>query len=266
MADNLKQFWENLKNGKDCISEIPKDRWDYRKYYDADKQSIGKAYSKWGGFINDVSMFDPLFFNIPPIEAEQMDPQARLLCRPLGRLLRMLAIQASLEKDKVGVFVGVMYGMYQLFESEIKGKKVPIGSSFASIANQVSYFCNFTESMAVDTMCSSSLTALHLGCESIKNGESDLVIAGGVNLTLHPNKHIMLSMGKFASSDGRCRSFGEGGDGYVPGEGVGAVLLKPLEKAVKDRDHIYGVIKGSSINSGGKTSGFTVPNPNAQGI
>ncbi|BDG78975.1 hypothetical protein BSF_07040 [Bacillus subtilis] len=267
MADNLEQFWENLKNGKDCISEIPKDRWDYRKYFDADKQRIGKAYSKWGGFINDVSMFDPLFFNIPPIEAEQMDPQARLFMQTAWQAIEDAGYtRALLEKDKVGVFVGVMYGMYQLFEGEVKGKRVPIGSSFASIANQVSYFCNFTgPSMAVDTMCSSSLTALHLGCESIKNGESDLVIAGGVNLTLHPNKHIMLSMGKFASSDGRCRSFGEGGDGYVPGEGVGAVLLKPLEKAVKDRDHIYGVIKGSSINSGGKTSGFTVPNPNAQG-
>jgi polyketide synthase PksN len=267
MADNLEQFWDNLKSGKDCISEIPKDRWDHRKYYDADKQSIGKAYSKWGGFINDAAMFDPLFFNISPIEAEQMDPQARLFMQTAWQALEDAGYtRAALEKDKVGVYVGVMYGMYQLFEGEVKGKRVPIGSSFASIANQVSYFCNFTgPSLAVDTMCSSSLTALHLGCESIRRGESDLVIAGGVNLTVHPNKHIMLSLGKFASSDGRCRSFGEGGDGYVPGEGVGAVLLKPLKKAIEDKDHIYGVIKGSSINSGGKTSGFTVPNPNAQG-
>nr|WP_237728481.1 SDR family NAD(P)-dependent oxidoreductase [Paenibacillus sp. OSY-SE] len=267
MADNLEQFWENLKNGKDCITEIPPERWDYRRYYDPDKEKIGKTYSKWGGFVNDVEMFDPLFFNIPPIDAEFIDPQARLFMQVSWQALEDAGYtRSALEKDKVGVFVGVMNGMYELFDGEIKGTRVPVGSSYSSIANRVSYFFNFQgPSIALDTMCSSSLTALHLGCESIRNGESDLVIAGGVNLTLHPNKYILLSMGKFTSSDGRCRSFGEGGDGYVPGEGVGAVLLKPLRKAMADKDHIYAVIKGSSINSGGKTSGFTVPNPNAQG-
>ena len=138
-------------------------------------------------------------------------------------------------------------------------------SSYASIANRVSYFFNFHgPSIALDTMCSSSLTAIHLACESIRRRESDLAVAGGVNLSLHPNKYLQLSRSKFTSSDGRCRSFGAGGDGYVPGEGVGAVLLKPLSKAVADRDHIYGVIKASAINHGGKTNGYTVPNPNAQ--
>jgi polyketide synthase PksN len=266
-ADNLEQFWDILRNGKDCITEIPKERWDYRKFYDKNKQNLGKSYSKWGGFIKDVAMFDSLFFNIPPIEAEVMDPQTRLFMEVAWHTLEDAGYtRASLDKDKVGVFVGVMNGMYELFETEVKEKGIPIGSSFASIANQVSYFCNFNgPSMAIDTMCSSSLTAIHLGAESIRNGESDLVIAGGVNLILHPNKYLLLSMGKFASSDGRCKSFGEGGDGYVPGEGIGAVLLKPLKKAIADKDHIYAVIKGSAINSGGKTSGFTVPNPNAQG-
>ena len=113
-------------------------------------------------------------------------------------------------------------------------------------------------------MCSSSLTAIHLACEELRKGEIDAAIAGGVNLTIHPYKYLSLSQGKFAASDGKCRSFGAGGDGYVPGEGVGAVLLKPLEDALRDGDQVYAVIKSSTVNHGGKTNGYTVPNPNAQ--
>ena len=118
--------------------------------------------------------------------------------------------------------------------------------------------------MAVDTMCSSSLTTIHLACESIKRGECELAIAGGVNVSVHPNKYLVLGQAKFVSSRGRCESFGQGGDGYVPAEGVGAVLLKAKDKAIADRDHIYGIIKGTGINHGGKTSGYSVPNPHAQ--
>ncbi|ETR68976.1 MAG: hypothetical protein OMM_04242 [Candidatus Magnetoglobus multicellularis str. Araruama] len=118
--------------------------------------------------------------------------------------------------------------------------------------------------MAIDTMCSSSLTSIHLACESIKNGEIEMGIAGGVNLSIHLNKYITLSQGQFLSTDGLCKSFGANGDGYVPGEGVGTVLLKPLTKAIADNDHIYAVIKGSALNHGGKTNGYSVPNPNAQ--
>lgn len=165
------------------------------------------------------------------------------------------------------MFVGVMYGHYQLIGTEgyAAGNLVAPNSSFASIANRVSYLFNFQgPSMAVDTMCSSSLTAIHLACESIRSGESDAAIAGGVNVTIHRNKYVFLCSQRFASSEGKCRAFGEGGDGYVASEGVGAVLLKPLHKAIEDGDHIYGVIKGTAVNSGGKTSGYTVPNPNAQ--
>ena len=118
--------------------------------------------------------------------------------------------------------------------------------------------------MTLDTMCSSSLTAIHLACQDLKQGRTDLAIAGGVNVSIHPNKYLMLSTGQFISSDGHCQSFGEGGDGYIPGEGVGAVILKRLSDAQQDGNHIYGVIKGSALNHGGKTNGYTVPNPQAQ--
>ena len=150
-------------------------------------------------------------------------------------------------------------------QDQVQGVPIALSGNPSSIANRVSYFCNFHgPSVAIDTMCSSSLTAIHLACQSIQRGGCELAIAGGVNVSIHPNKYLMLGQGKFVSSKGRCESFGQGGDGYVPGEGVGAVLLKPLAKAIADGDHIYGVIKGTAINHGGKTNGYTVPNPNAQ--
>ena len=266
MADDLDSLWENLKDGRDCITEIPKERWEYEKYFDPAKNKKGKTNSKWGGFINDVGSFDPLFFNITPGEAEWIDPQERLFLETVWHTVEDAGYtRQSLKNCSVGVFVGLMYAQYNLFETDVDGTIMhPVGS-YASIANRVSYIFNFRgPSIALDTMCSSSLTTIHLACESIRRGECNAAVAGGVNITIHPNKHLHLSMGGFASSDGRCRSFGDGGDGYVPGEGVGAVFLKPLKKAIHDGDRIYGVINSSFINHGGKTNGYTVPNPVAQ--
>ncbi|MED0939953.1 amino acid adenylation domain-containing protein [Bacillus mobilis] len=267
MAKNLEEFWQNLQQGRNCITEIPKDRWDYKKYFNEEKGTTGKTYSKWGGFLEDVDKFDPLFFNVSPLEAQMLDPQERLFIQTVWHTLEDSGYtRKQLENYNVGVFAGVMWGQYQLYGGEIEeGVVVTPTSSYASIANRISYFFNFHgPSIALDTMCSSSLTTIHLACESIRNGESDMAIAGGVNLTIHPNKHIFLSQTKFASTEGLCRSFGEGGDGYVPGEGVGAILLKPLNKAIEDNDQIYAVVKGSVVNHGGKTNGYTVPNPKAQ--
>ena len=267
-AQDLEIFWENLKSGKDSITEIPQDRWDFRLYFDPDKNKIGKSYSKWGGFIDDVDKFDPLFFGISPHEAELMDPQERLFLETSWKAIEDAGYtREMLSSSSVGVFVGVMYGEYQLFgaEESIKGNVMSTNPLYAYIANRVSYYFDLHgPSIALDTMCSSSLTSVHLACQSIHNGECQLAIAGGVNISIHPNKYIFLSRGKFLASDGRCRSFGDGGDGYVPGEGVGAILLKPLQQAIEDRDHIYGIIKGSRVNHGGKTNGFTVPSPTAQ--
>lgn len=269
-ADNLEEFWENLKVGKDCITEIPQNRWDYRQYYDPQKKQRGKSYCKWGGFINNVDCFDPLFFNIAPKEAQIMDPQERLFLQTAWETIEDSGYTRNdLQCETVGVFVGALYLEYQMLgvEETAKGRPIFLGYSLSSIANRVSYIFNFKgPSLAVETMCSSSLTAIHLACESIRHGDCDLALAGGVNLSLHPNKYLQLSQNGFAASDGRCRSFGEGGDGYVPGEGVGAIFLKSLDRAIADKDHIYAVIKGSDLNHGGKTNGYTVPNPNAQGL
>ena len=272
---DIQKYWENLRNGKDCIIEVPKQRWDWQDYFSEDRNKTGFHFSKWGGFIEGVDKFDPLFFNISPREAMIMDPQERLFLEHVWMAIEDAGytrqqLQALQNKDlpgQVGVYAGVMYGEYQLLgaEESIKGNRMGFAGSLATIANRVSYILNLHgPSMIVDSMCSSSLTSIHLACQDLKHGKTDLAIAGGVNITIHPNKYLALSAGQFISTKGHCKSFGEGGDGYIPGEGVGVVLLKRLQDAIEDEDHIYGVILASALNHGGKTNGYTVPNPKAQ--
>ena len=274
-AVNLEAYWNNLRDGKDCIIEVPKERWDWQKYFSEDRSKSGHHYSKRGGFITGVDEFDPLFFNIAPSEAKYIDPQERLFLQHAWLAIEdagytRASMQLPHEHDlpgQVGVYAGVMYSEYQLFgvEASARGKRMGFAGSAASIANRVSYVFNLHgPSMTLDTMCSSSLTAIHLACQDLKQGRTSMAIAGGVNVSVHPNKYLMLSAGQFISSDGHCQSFGEGGDGYIPGEGVGVVVLKRLSEAKRDGDHIYGIIRGSAINHGGKTNGYTVPNPQAQ--
>jgi acyl transferase domain-containing protein/acyl carrier protein/short-subunit dehydrogenase involved in D-alanine esterification of teichoic acids len=267
-AADLRAFWAQLVAGRDCITEIPVERWDANAYFNPDPDAPGGTYSKWGGFLDDVDKFDPLFFGIAPREAELMDPQERLFLQCAWHTVEDAGYtRAGLAGQRTGVFVGVMWGEYQLFGAErmLRGQRISASSSYASIANRVSYVFDFRgPSLAVDTMCSASLTALHLACESLRHGECELALAGGVNVSIHPNKYLQLSQGRFAASDGRCRSFGARGDGYVPGEGVGAALLKPLARARADGDHVYGLIRSTSVNHGGRMHGYTVPNPNAQ--
>ncbi|WP_233201265.1 SDR family NAD(P)-dependent oxidoreductase [Chromobacterium alticapitis] len=255
MADDIGQFWRNLSQGRHCISEVPAERWNHQLFYDPDKNRPGKAYSKWGGFVSGVSQFDPLFFSISPREAEQIDPQERLFLQEAYVGIQDAGYTpAGLgAAGKVGVFVGVMNGNYAN------------GANFWSIANRVSFTFDFHgPSMAVDTACSSSLTALHLAMESLRGGASDVAIAGGVNLIIDPVQYLRLSSMKMLSAGDKCRAFGADADGFVDGEGVGVVVLKPLNRALADGDHIYGVIKACALNHGGRTSAYPVPNPDAQ--
>lgn len=254
-AETAEDFWNNLKEGRNCIEEIPKERWDWRAYYDIEKGKEGSIYTKWGGFIKDMDKFDPLFFQISPLEAERMDPQERLFLQTAYASIEDAGYTPDTlcTSRKIGVFAGVM------------NKNYPTGYGYWSIANRISYLLNFQgPSLAVDTACSSSLTAVHLALESIYSGSSDCAIAGGVNLVVDPVHYQNLSVMNMLSASDTCKSFGDDADGFVDGEGVGAIVLKPLQQAIADGDHIYGVIKASAINSGGKTNGYTVPNPHAQ--
>ncbi|MGE7955632.1 beta-ketoacyl synthase N-terminal-like domain-containing protein [Pseudomonas sp. NPDC089530] len=266
-AADLEQFWRNLSQGVDSISAIPAERWDHEPYFDADKDRPGKTYGRWGGFLDHIDQFDPFYFAITPREAGFMDPQERLFLQCAVHALEDAGYSRQGLPREVGVYVGVMYQEYQLYGAQqtVLGNPMALGGSASSIANRVSYVCNFTgPSMAVDTMCSSSLTALYLACRALERGDCSSALVGGVNLSLHPNKYLMLGQGRFVSSEGRCQAFGEGGDGYVPGEGVGAMLLKPRARAEADGDHIYGLIKACEINHGGKSAGYAVPGVKAQ--
>ena len=260
-SPDLDAFWRNLRDGRDCITEVPASRWDWQQWYSEDATREGAHLSRWGGFIEGVDEFDPRFFNISPREAIGIDPQERLFLQHAWLALEDAGLtRAALQvpdahglPGQVGVYAGVMYGEYSL------------SGSLASIANRVSYFLNLHgPSLTLDTMCSSSLTALHLACQDLRLGRTSLALAGGVNVSVHPNKYTMLSGGQFISRDGHCQSFGEGGDGYIPGEGVGIAVLKRLADAERDGDRILGVIRATALNHGGKTNGYTVPNPQAQ--
>jgi len=274
-ARTPQDYWINLESGKDCITEIPQDRWPLEGFFQPDKEEAvaqGKSYSKWGGFIDNFTNFDPLFFNISLRDARNMDPQERLFVESCWELFEDAGYTkeqlAAKYNNRIGVFAGITKTGFELYGPDLwkQGEKIFPHTSFSSVANRVSYLLNLHgPSMPIDTMCSSSLTAIHEACEHLNRGECAMAIAGGVNLYLHPSSYIGLCTQQMLSIDGQCKSFGKGGNGFVPGEGVGVVLLKRLSQAVADEDHIYAVIRGTSVNHGGKTNGYTVPNPTAQG-
>lgn len=273
-AGNIDEYWDVLKSGKNCVSEIPSERWSMDNFYHSDPDEavrLGKSYSKWGGFLDNVTEFDPLFFNISPKDAIAIDPQERLFLQTAWEALEDACYtRERLSTDfnqQLGVFVGVTRTGFDLFGPQLwqQGETVYPHTSFSSVANRLSYFLNARgPSVPVDTMCSSSLTAIHQACQSLRNGECEVAIAGGVNVYLHPSSYVGLSASRMLSKDGLCKSFGRNGNGFVPGEGVAAVLLKPLSQAIADNDRIYATVAATHVNHGGKTNGYTVPNPLAQ--
>ncbi len=255
-APDLETFWQNLRSGRDCIDEVPAERWS-ADFFDADPDravASGRSYGRWGGFLKDLYRFDARFFGITPREALLMNPKERILLQNAWHAMEDAGYTPeSLAAETVGVFVGVT-----------KAGSDPYPGTFASMANRISYSFDFNgPSFPVDTMCSSSLVAVHEACRHLRDGECSLALAGGVNAYVDPSHYAVLAAGRFLSPDGRCRSFGDGANGMVPGEGVGTLLLKPLSRAEQDGDQIYAVIRGSAINHGGRTNGFTVPNPEA---
>lgn len=268
-ADDLDALWQNLIDGKQSVTKVPRQRLGYLNHYETTELDSALA-DKWGGFIADIDKFDPLFFNISPKEAQRIDPQERLLLQTAWHCIEDAGFSRqglNQTAEKVGVFVGALWQPYTALGVQASLQGQPIGPSglLYNTANRVSYYFDFNgPSLAVDTACSGSLTALHLACQSIQLGESDAALVGGVNLSLDASKYLFLEQNDFLSDEGKCRAFGADGNGYVPGEGVGMALIMPLALAQAEGCHIYGKILASSVNHGGKTNGYTVPNPNAQ--
>jgi acyl transferase domain-containing protein/acyl carrier protein len=264
-SDGPDGFWDLLINGIDAISEASPDRWENQDYYDPELASPGSLNTLWGGFLQDVDRFDNELFKISPREAVRMDPQQRLLLEVAWEALEH-AGQApqKLSGSSTGVFIGIStsdYSMLQFADPDLIDAYAGTGNAHSIAANRLSYFFDLHgPSIAVDTACSSSLVALHLAVQGLKNGECDLALAGGVNLILTPELTITFSQARMMASDGRCKTFDSRADGYVRGEGCGMVVLKRLSDAVRDQDHIVGLIRGTAINHDGRSNGLTAPN------
>ncbi|MBO1583289.1 PfaD family polyunsaturated fatty acid/polyketide biosynthesis protein [Bacillus sp. XF8] len=266
-ADNINAFWDNIVHGKDCISEVPSSRWPIAHYYDTDPEVPGKSTSKWMGVLEDVDKFDPTFFNIPPVDAIAMDPQQRLFLENCWSCIEDAGLRPSdLSGSRCGVFVGCATSDYgQLFNEKDLNSRLLMGSTTSILAARISYLLNLRgPSLAIETACSSSLVAIAEACNSLVLGTSDLALAGGVCTIVGPSLHIMTSKAGMLSQQGRCQTFDHQADGFVPSEGVGVILLKRLSDAIRDKDTIYGVIKGWGVNQDGKTNGITAPNGKAQ--
>ncbi|MEL6494852.1 MAG: aminotransferase class I/II-fold pyridoxal phosphate-dependent enzyme [Cyanobacteria bacterium J06623_7] len=267
-AENPQAFWSMMCEGQSGIREVPPSRWDVDAYYDRDRSQPGKANTRWGGFLDDIDGFDPQFFGIAPKEAVTMDPQQRLLLEVAWSTLEDAGqIPEQLQGSQTGVFIGIGTHDYSImmWQEPVSEPYATTGTGNCIAANRISYSFDFKgPSLAVDTACSSSLVAVHLACQSIWTGESDLALAGGVNMLLLPTIMVGFSKGGFMSSAGSCKSFDAAADGYVRGEGAGLVLLKPLSQAEADGDDIYGVILSSAVNQDGLSNGLAAPNPEAQ--
>jgi acyl transferase domain-containing protein len=259
-------FWRLLRDGVDAVREVPPDRWDKDAYCGADLSASGIKCGPYGGFLDRVDLFDAAFFGISGREAESMDPQQRLVLEVAWEALENAGIAAdTLRGSSTGVFVGVTtadYGRLAI-SREPAGLDVytATGGALNVIAGRLSYVLGLHgPAMSVDTACSSSLVAVHLACQSLRWRESDLVLAGGVNVLLTPEPFICFTKWGMMAADGRCKTFDEAADGFVRGEGCGVIVLKRLSDAMAAGDQVLALIRGTAVNQDGATSGLTVPN------
>ena len=255
--------------GADAISEVPADRWDADAFYDPDPLAPGRMTTKWGGFVSDVAGFDADFFGITPREAEAMDPQQRMLLEVAWEALEHAGIPPdSLGGSRTGVMMGMSSWDYTIVNIERRAEidaYLSTGNPHSAAVGRISYLLGLRgPAVAVDTACSSSLVAVHLACQSLRLRESDLALAGGVQLSLSPFTGIALSKWSALSPQGRCKTFDAGADGFVRGEGCGVVVLKRLADALRDGDRVLAVVRGSAINQDGRSNGMTAPNAVAQ--
>ena len=259
-ADDVLAFGRNLAEGRDCIEPIPHGH------------PSGGKQKRWGGFVSDPLRFDYGHFNMTFRDAVVAHPEERLLLQEAWRCIESAGYDPRRwiagPGEDVGVYIGASFHDYPALVHEATGggaAPLPCSSQTFTYANRLSHFYGLVgPSVAVDTACSSSLYAIFDATNAIKLGLCTAALAGGVNLNLHRAKYDFLEQHNFLAADGRCRAFAEGGSGYVPGEGVGIVLLKRLDRALADGDNVLAVIKGAAAGNDGRTHGFTVPNPDAQ--
>ncbi|MFE0594094.1 type I polyketide synthase, partial [Micromonospora echinospora] len=270
-GDSLAAFWRVLRDGVDAAGEVPPERWDLADFYHPDPDRPGRMYTREGHFVDGVDQFDPAFFGIAPREAASLDPQQRMLLEVSWEALEHAGqVPDRLVGTPTGVFVGIMTNDYlQLQTGAGDPTQLDLyagtGNDLSFPAGRLSYLLGLQgPSMAVTTACSSSLVALHLATRSLRAGETDLALVGGVNAMLAPDAFVTLSKMKALAVDGRCKTFDASADGYGRGEGCGVVVLKRLWDAQRDGDRVLAVVRGTAVNHDGPSGGLTVPNGLAQ--
>jgi acyl transferase domain-containing protein/acyl carrier protein/NADP-dependent 3-hydroxy acid dehydrogenase YdfG len=271
-ADSAESLWRLLCDETDATCVVPETRWHAARYHDPNPSKVGKIVTRRGGFIGDIDQFDPQFFGMSPREAHSLDPQQRLLLQATWEALEDGGLQADrLAGADVGVYIGGFTLDYQLLQNQGRSSRYRFKSHSATgmmmtmLANRISHAFDLRgPSMTVDTACSGSLVAVHLAAQSIWSGESDLALAGGVNVMVGPNTAIAESKSGFLSPEGRSKAFDDSADGYARGEGAAIVVIKPLRRALDDGDDVYAQILGTGLSQDGHTDGITVPREEAQ--
>ncbi len=262
---DTESFWRVLVEGRDTITEVPPERWDVDAWYDPDPKALGKMYTRWGGFVDNIDTFDPLFFGISPAEAPSISPQQRLLLESSWEAIERAGLTlTSLKGSDTGVYMGLTshdYLAHALRDAAAINRYSVLGSAHSSVVGRLSYWLGLKgPNMPVDTACSSSLAAIHLATQAIRAGECSMALAGGVNTILAPEGSVYFSRLQAMSPTGRCHSFSVDADGYVRSEGCGVILLKRLSEAQRDGDPILAVIRGTAVNQDGCSNGLTAPN------
>jgi Polyketide synthase modules and related proteins len=269
---DLNSYWDFIREGKDAVIPIPADRWDRDRYYNPDREVPGTMHTRESAFLTTpIDQFDPFFFTISAREAVQLDPQQRLLLELAWEAFEDAGIDPDAWRGKqAGVFLGMTGSEYshahrESYKRELIDAYSLTGSTQSGAAGRLSYFFDFKgPCFSVDTACSSGLVALHCACRSLRSGESDLTVVGGITLMLTPDLHICFTKLGAISPDGRSKAFDDNADGYGRGEGGVIVLLKRLSDAERDGDRILGLVRGTALNQDGKSNGLTAPNGLAQ--
>ena len=270
-ANTPRTFWRLLETGFDAITEYPASRAAFREAYDPDPKKPGRTYLRRGGFLEGVDLFDAQFFGISPREALHIDPQQRLLLELVQEACEDAGIPpTALAGTRTGVFIGISthdYGDVQMYPQHRADIDMHTNSGTATsiAANRISFLYDLRgPSLAIDTACSSALSAVHVACQSLLTGESETALAGGVQLLLSPEVTIGFSKASMLSRDGECRAFDASANGYVRSEGAGVVILKPMQAALDAGDRIYAVIRATAINQDGHTPSLTIPSAASQ--
>ncbi|MDP9362225.1 MAG: type I polyketide synthase, partial [Acidobacteriota bacterium] len=270
-VSDLASYWRLLRDGRDAIIRVPPDRWDADAYYDPDPTAPWKMYTRHGGFLEQkIDQFDPDFFGIAPREAITMDPQQRMLLEVAWEALENAGIAADdLIGTETGVYVGFITGDYGRVPFQavdpVDQPYLGMGNDISFAAGRLSYVLRLQgPCMVVATACSSTLVSTHLACEALRSRECDIALSGGVSLMVYPDNSIVLAKMRATSPDGRSKAFDAAADGFGRGEGCAVVVLKRLSDALRDRDNILALIRGSAVNHGGMSGGMTVPSGPAQ--